>query len=132
LTNTEVAIDFTSTGDSYQITRAGPNFTVHAKGKFHLTLGVRVFLDQNNSLSRFWALHNSVAIPYFGVSSEPSAAGDAESIISTGYFNANAGDVFTFRGITSLANGATLQVLPAAAPAPAIASAWVDIVGYLQ
>jgi hypothetical protein len=132
LTNTKTAINLQTTGDGYQITRAGPNFTVHANGKFYVGLGVRVLQQQNNNLTRFWVEINGVAFPYFGVSCEPTAAGDAISTISQGYINANAGDVFAFYAITTSANGASLEGLAAAAPAPAIAAAWVDMLGYLR
>jgi hypothetical protein len=132
LTTTETPVDFNTTGDSNNITRAGPNFTVLADGKFSLFIWLRILQQQNNSVTRVWAIKNGVAIPFFGATAEPTAAGDAISISTQGFINLAAGDVIAFRALTSAANGAQLEPLTAAAPAPAIASVMMNMVGYLR
>jgi hypothetical protein len=115
------------------ITRSGGEFTVVKESSFTIQAEANALQQQNNSILKIWAEVNGVAIPYStSISDIGNASTTDNPIFFIFFYPMTVGSVFRLRGITSVANGCSLDAVAAAAPAPAAPAARISIVGYLR
>lgn len=135
MTNTAATINYNTTVNDFGgvVSRAGGVFTILKTALYSIMAECTVFQLQNNSIFTMWAEVNGVPIPYSASVSDIGNANTTDNpIFFVFYFPMTAGDVFQFRGITSVANGARLDTVPAAGAVPEVPASRINIDAFLR
>lgn len=125
-TTNAITLDTTTISRGPGLTRSGPTVITSKAGAITMTVQAQIRQDQNNNLTTIFFVKNGVAIGTSGSRYSAAAANDQNVLFILFTDICAAGDTYQVQGITSVANGATLDYNAAAAPVPAVAAAIVD------